>query len=143
MRRALGPLWAVLVLAVLLVGCGRDEKPLAEELSRYTDRGDGCQQSVAAITYADSSLRAAGQERHERWDDATRSKVATVGGTIALEVRDFPSENTLEQARKVADLAADAAAAATTDEERVTLLREYRREAAQLVILCGREVPDL
>ena len=143
MRRALGPLWAVLVLAVLLVGCGRDEKPLAEELSRYTDRGDGCQQSVAAITYADSSLRAAGQERHERWDDATRSKVATVGGTIALEVRDFPSENTLEQARKVADLAADAAAAATTDEQRVTLLREYRREAAQLVILCGREVPDL
>jgi len=143
MRRALGPLGAVLVLAVLLVGCGRDEKPLAEELSRYTDRGDGCQQSVAAITYADSSLRAAGQERHERWDDATRSKVATVGGTIALEVRDFPSENTLEQARKVADLAADAAAAATTDEERVTLLREYRREAAQLVILCGREVPDL
>ena len=143
MRRALGPLGAVLVLAVLLVGCGRDEKPLADELSRYTDRGDGCQQSVAAITYADSSLRAAGQERHERWDDATRSKVATVGGTIALEVRDFPSETTLEQARKVADLAADAAAAATTDEERVTLLREYRREAAQLVILCGREVPDL
>jgi hypothetical protein len=143
MRRALGPLGAVLVLAVLLVGCGRDEKPLADELSRYTDGGDGCQQSVAAITYADSSLRAAGQERHEGWDDATRSKVATVGGTIALEVRDFPSEATLEQARKVADIAADAAAAATTDEERVTLLREYRREAAQLVILCGREVPDL
>ncbi len=143
MRRAVTIAGLLLAVSVALVGCGRDQKPLADELSRYTDRGDGCQQTVAAITYADSSLRAAGQERHERWDDATRSKVATVGGTIALEVRDFPSEATLEQARKVAGLAADAAAAATTDEERVRLLREYRREAAGLVILCGRAVPDL
>ena len=133
----------LLAVSVRWSGAGATRSRWPTSCPATRTAGDGCQQTVAAITYADSSLRAAGQERHERWDDATRSKVATVGGTIALEVRDFPSEATLEQARKVAGLAADAAAAATTDEERVRLLREYRREAAGLVILCGRAVPDL
>lgn len=133
-----------MALSVALAGC-RDggEKALSAELARYTDAGDGCQQAVSAIAYADASLKAAGQERYEDWDDETRSKVGTVSATIALEVRDFPSETALEQARRVARLASEAAAQRTSGEDRVELLREYRREAAQLVLVCGREVPEL
>lgn len=143
MRRSVVTAAALVLLSAALTGCGSNEKPLAAELARYTDAGDGCQQAVSAIAYADASLTSAGQERYVDWDDETRSKVATVGGTIALEVRDFPSEAALVQAQKVARVAKDAAAAGRSAEERVQLLREYRREAAQLVIICGREVATL
>jgi hypothetical protein len=134
---------ALLLLPAVLTGCGDDQEPLAEELSRYTDRGDGCQQAVSAIAYTDAALKPLGQERYQEFNDEVRSKIGTVGGTIALEVRDFPSEETLEQARRVADLARETAALDTRGARRVTLLREYRREATQLVIDCGREVPSL
>lgn len=135
----------VAVLAVSVVGgCSDDgEAPLSDELGAYTDAGDGCQQAVSAIAYADNTLRAAGQEAHQEFDDAVRSNIAAVAGTIALEVRDFPSEETLRQARQVAELAEETSAAATTGEKRVRLLREYRREAAQLVIDCAAEVDGL
>lgn len=143
MLRVVSGAGAALLALTVLSGCGDAEPALSAELSRYTDSGDGCQQAVSAIAYADASLKAAGQERYQDWDDETRSKVATVGGTIALEVKDFPSEDALHQAREVAGLAREAAAKDTSAEDRVQLLREYRREAAELVIVCGREVPDL
>jgi ABC-type Fe3+-citrate transport system substrate-binding protein len=133
-----------LLLAAALAGCSGDDKaPLSDELGAYTDAGDGCQQSVSAISYADNTLRAAGQEAHQEFDDAVRSNIAAVAGTIALEVRDFPSKDTLQQARKVADLAEETSAIATKGRHRVELLREYRREAAQLVIDCAAEVDGL
>jgi hypothetical protein len=134
---------ALLLLPALLTGCGDDEQPLADELSRYTDRGDGCQQVVSAIAYTDMALKPLGQERYQVFDDEVRSKIGTVGGTIALEVRDFPSRMVLEQARRVAELARETAALDARGRGRVSSLREYRREATQLVIDCGREVPNL
>ena len=130
--------------ALLMTSCSDDGKaPLSDELGAYTDSGDGCQQAVSAIAYADNTLRAAGQEQHQEFDDAVRSNIAAVAGTIALEVRDFPSKKALEQARKVEDLADETSAIATKGEKRVRLLREYRREAAQLVIDCAAEVDGL
>ncbi len=127
-----------------MTSCSDDGKaPLSDELGAYTDSGDGCQQAVSAIAYADNTLRAAGQEQHQEFDDAVRSNIAAVAGTIALEVRDFPSKQTLQQARKVEDLADETSAIATQGEKRVQLLREYRREAAQLVIDCAAEVDGL
>jgi hypothetical protein len=145
--------WARALLAAVLAvgltssvaGCtgDDDEAPLSDELGRYTDSGDGCQQAVSAIAYADGRLRAAGQEQHQEFDDAVRSNIAAVAGTIALEVRDFPSRRALAQARQVADLAEETSALATKGQRRVELLREYRREAAQLVIDCATEVDGL
>ena len=132
-----------MVLVAALSGCSGDDAPLADELSRYTDSGDGCRQTVVAITYADGSLRSAGQEQHQEFSDSVRSNISTVAATIALEVHDFPSERVLGQARKVADLAERTGALDTRGQERVRLLREYRREAAQLVIDCAREVDGL
>jgi hypothetical protein len=43
----------------------------------------------------------------------------------------------------VAELAEDTGALATKGERRVRLLREYRREAAELVIDCGKAVKGL
>jgi hypothetical protein len=135
---------AVALTTGVVAGCsGDDEAPLSDELGRYTDSGDGCQQAVSAIAYADNTLRAAGQEQHQEFDDAVRSNIAAVAGTIALEVRDFPSRRALAQARQVADLAEETSALATKGQRRVELLREYRREAAQLVIDCAREVDGL
>lgn len=131
------------VVCAVTAGCSDDEPPLSDELSRYTDAGDGCQQVVSAITYADSSLKAAGQERYQTFDAAVRSKLAAVSGTVALEVRDLPSDRVLEQARVVASLADRTAAPEARGARRVGLLREYRREAMQLVLDCSREVPGL
>ena len=142
--RLLAAALAVGLMTTSLGGCSGDDKaPLSDELGRYTDSGDGCQQAVSAIAYADNSLRAAGQEQHQEFDDAVRSNIAAVAGTIALEVRDFPSKEALQQARQVADLAEETSALATKGQRRVELLREYRREAAQLVIDCAREVDGL
>jgi len=128
----------------LSAGCSDDDKSsLSDQLGSYTDAGDGCQQTVSAIAYADNTLRAAGQEQHQEFDDAVRSNIAAVAGTISLEVRDFPSKKVLQQARHVADLADETSAIATKGEKRVRLLREYRREAAQLVIDCAAEVDGL
>jgi hypothetical protein len=149
LRRGAATRLLAVVLAVglttgALSGCSDDDKaPLSDELGRYTDAGDGCQQAVSAIAYADNTLRAAGQEQHQEFDDAVRSNIAAVAGTIALEIRDFPSEGTLQQARKVEDLAEETSALATKGQRRVALLREYRREAAQLVIDCAGEVDGL
>ena len=143
-ERVLAATLAAVLAAAALAGCSGDDKaPLSDELGAYTDAGDGCQQAVSAIAYADNSLRAAGQEQHQEFDDAVRSNIAAVSGTIALEVRDFPSKETLRQARTVADLAEETSALATKGQHRVELLREYRREAAQLVIDCAREVDGL
>jgi len=105
--------------------------------SRPTDSGDGCQQAVSAIGYADDVLLVLGQEDHQKFDAAVRSRLAAVAGTISLEMEDFPNRRTSEQAGRVGQLADRAQASATPDAEQILALREYRREAAQLVIDCA------
>ena len=128
---------AALVALSVLVGCGDDDEPLSKELAGYTDTGDGCAQVVTAISYADDVLRSLGQEQHQKFDDAVRSRLGSVNGTVALEVKDFPSKDELKQARTVGRLADRAAAPDVEDADRVQALREYRHEAAQLVIDCA------
>ena len=134
----------VAAAALSLVGCSGDDKPssLSEQLAHYTDSGDGCQQVVSAISYADTSLKPAGQERYVTWTDEVRSKISAVSGTIALEVKDFPSKQALGQAQRTARLADRTAAAGVPTAKRVRLLQEYRREAAQMVVVCARLVGD-
>ena len=134
----------VAAAALSLVGCSGDDKPssLSEQLAHYTDSGDGCQQVVSAISYADTSLKPAGQERYVTWTDEVRSKISAVSGTIALEVKDFPSKQALGQAQRTARLADRAAAAGVPTAKRVRLLQEYRREAAEMVVVCARLVGD-
>ena len=134
----------VAAAALSLVGCSGDDKPssLSEQLAHYTDSGNGCQQVVSAISYADTSLKPAGQERYVTWTDEVRSKISAVSGTIALEVKDFPSKQALAQAQRTARLADRTAAAGVPTAKRVRLLQEYRREAAEMVVVCARLVGD-
>ena len=134
----------VAAAALSLVGCSGDDKPssLSEQLAHYTDSGDGCQQVVSAISYADTSLKPAGQERYVTWTDEVRSKISAVSGTIALEIKDFPSKQALGQAQRTARLADRTAAAGVPTAKRVRLLQEYRREAAEMVVVCARLVGD-
>jgi hypothetical protein len=131
--------WLLGAALVTLVGCSHDKPALEDQLSHYTDSGDGCQQVVSAISYADTSLKPAGQERYVTWDDLVRSKLAAVSGTVALEVHDFPSARALQQAKRTAGLAERTAAAGVPPATRVQLLQEYRREAAEMVIVCARQ----
>jgi hypothetical protein len=142
-RRVCVASWLVAVAALSLVGCSGDDKSsLSEQLAHYTDSGDGCQQVVSAISYADTSLKPAGQERYVTWTDAVRSKISAVSGTIALEVKDFPSKRALDQARRTARLADRTAAAGVPTAKRVQLLQEYRREAAEMVVVCAKLIGD-
>jgi hypothetical protein len=127
----------VAVVLVLAGGCGNGEPEGDDALASYTDPADGCEQVVSAIGYADDLLLVLGQEEHQKFDAAVRSRLAAVEGTISLEVEDFPTRNILVQARKVADLADRAQASENPDAEQIMALREYRREAAQLVIDCA------
>lgn len=124
------------LVALLLAGCGQADEP-GDALETYTDSGDGCQQAVSAIGYADDLLLVLGQEDHQKFDAAVRSRLAAVAGTISLEMEDFPNRRTSEQAGRVGQLADRAQASATPDAEQILALREYRREAAQLVIDCA------
>jgi hypothetical protein len=148
MHRGRRGLWfgslLVAVAALPLVGCSGGDKPssLSEQLAHYTDSGDGCQQVVSAISYADTALKPAGQERYVTWTDEVRSKISAVSGTISLEVRDFPAKRALDQARRTARLADRTAAAGVPTAKRVRLLQEYRREAAEMVIVCARLTKD-
>ncbi|MGH8825447.1 MAG: hypothetical protein ACRDVN_13365 [Jiangellaceae bacterium] len=131
------------VLGILAVAACADDpggaRPDAGEdaLAEYTDEGDGCEQTVSAIGYADTLLRALGQEDHQDFDAAVRSRLAAVAGTISLEIDDFPDGRTREQAERVGGLADRAQASEDPDAQQVLALREYRREAAQLVIDCA------
>lgn len=116
---------------------------LSGRLARYTDPGDGCEQTVSAIAYAEFLLKPLGQERYQDWDDATLSRVAAVAGTIELELEDYPDTASAEQARTVADLATQVVDPVADAEGRVTTFRQYRREAAQMVIVCAEAVDGI
>lgn len=124
------------LLALAPSACGGQDNG-DDALADYTDPGDGCQQVVSAIGYADDLLLALGQEEYQEFDSAVRSRLAAVEGTIALEVDDFPNRPVLLQARRVADLADRAQASEEPDDGQILALREYRRDAAQLVIDCA------
>lgn len=121
---------------LLLAGCssGSDN---ADALRSYTDPGDGCPQVVSAISYADASLKPLGQEAFQSFTPAVRSNVAAVDGTQSLEDADFPSRPILEQAELTGRYAIRAMAAGVPRSTRIRLLREYRREAADLVLMCA------
>ncbi|MGZ4595145.1 MAG: hypothetical protein ACXV4A_13560 [Actinomycetes bacterium] len=137
MRRQTSFTWLVILGITLLAGCASGKAKVADPLESYTDPGDGCSQVVSAIAYADDMLKPLGQEAYQTFDDAVRSRVATVNGTISLEVKDLPSKQILEQARRTGDLADRGMRAGVSRRDRIRLLREYRREAAELVLLCG------
>ena len=134
MRRPL----LILAVVLLVAACGGgDEANGGDALATYTDPGDGCQQSVSAIGYADDLLLVLGQEAHQKFEPAVRSRLAAVEGTIRLEAEDFPNRRILLQALRVADLADRAQASENPDDDQIRALREYRRDAAQLVIECA------
>jgi hypothetical protein len=136
-RSALALWLAALALAGLLAGCSGSDAKAADPLLSYTDQGDGCAQVVSAIAYADSVLKPLGQEAYQDFDDLVRSRVESVNGTVALEFRDMPSKKILKQAQRTGDLADRGMRVGVPRRTRIRLLREYRREAAQTVLLCG------
>ncbi len=131
------PLACATLLAVAACSSGSSGAADADPLLSYTDQGDGCRQVVSAISYADARLLPLGQEAYQSFTPAVRSNVAEVDGTQALEDRDFPNRAILEQAELTGRYATRAMAAGVPRHNRIRLLREYRREAASLVLLCA------
>ena len=139
MLRRCALLVAVIALALGTVGgCSRAS---SSGLENYTDPGDGCQQAISAISYADDVLEPLGQEPYQDFTDEVRSKVASVAGQLALEARDWPSRRIHRQADTVQALA-EAAAVKQASDARVRALLEYRGEAAKLVLLCRDAIGD-
>ena len=147
---------AVLAAVVLspLTACGGERKtapppsasPSASstttpDLGSYTDTGDGCQQAISAIAYADDVLRALGQEPYQEFNDVVRSRIAAVSGTLSLEAKDWPNAAVHRQAQVVQDLARATAAllpnpSAAAKATRVNELLRYRIEAGKLILFC-------
>ncbi|CAB4909155.1 MAG: hypothetical protein F2825_03860 [Actinobacteria bacterium] len=144
MRTRTGAL--LLLSAVLLAGCHDEDAPeTTNGLESYTDAGDGCAQVVSAIGYADELLRPLGQERFQDFDNAVRSRLASVAGTVRTEAEDWPSLRVETVASDVAVLAVAASRIESTPEgelERQRSLLKYRTEAARLVLTCLDEAVD-
>jgi hypothetical protein len=128
---------AAVLLGLMLTGC--DSTPAAAPppsptptgssgLDHYTDTGDGCEQAISAIAYADDQLRALGQEPYQEFDDAVRSRLAAVAGTLALEAKDWPASDPLKNRSQAPN--------------RVRTLLRYRIEAGRLILACRDAVPD-
>ena len=148
---------AAVVSAGTLVACTGDEAtpaapttPAASQtspgLESYTDLGDACAQAISAIGYADDVLRPIGQEPYQEFDDAIRSRLAAVAGTLSLEAKDWPDEPVHRQAETVQALAEAAAArlpdeSATAKAARVNVLLRYRIEAGTLILVCRDAAP--
>ncbi len=135
----LAVLGAVAVLVALVLVLAARSRSAADAaapgLESYTDRGDGCAQAVSAISYADDVLKPLGQEEYQDFDDAVRSRLAAVAGTLALEARDWPGPEVADQARVLQPLA-ERASAREDAGQRPRALLAYRVEAARLVLLC-------
>ena len=115
-------------------------------LESYTDRGDACNQAISAIGYADDVLRPLGQEPYQEFDDAVRSRLAAVAGTLSLEAKDWPDESVHRQADIVQPLAQAAAdrlpdQSAASKAARINTLLRYRIEAGTLILVC-RDAPS-
>lgn len=136
-RRAL----PAVVIALALGTVGGCTRASSSGLESYTDPGDGCQQAISAIAYADDVLEPLGQEPYQDFTDEVRSRVASVAGQLALEARDWPSRRIHRQADRVQALA-EAAAVKQESDARVRALLEYRGEAARLVLLCRDAIDD-
>lgn len=137
-RRRTGLLLALTAGAVALgavIWVVRGNADAGTGLESYTDPGDACPQAVSAIAYADDVLKPVGQEDYQVFDDAVRSRLSAVGGTLALEARDWPDAATARQAEVVQPLA-ERAGAREGGPARARVLLEYRVEAARLVLLC-------
>ncbi len=135
--RALSLLVVASGSVLVLTGCSSAPHP-PDALASYTDPGDGCQQTLSAISYAEGPLRDLGQEAYQEFTDDVRSRLSAVDGTVALEVRDYPSSAALRQARMAGTMAQAAAKAGVSRRVRVERLREYRVEAAKVVVVCTR-----
>lgn len=116
---------------------------MSERLAGYTDPGDGCEQVVSAISYAEFLLKPLGQERYQDLDQVVLSRIAAVAGTVAVEAADFPDGTSAEQAARLAAAAEHVDDPEVTGEAKVAALREYRSEAADTVIACAAAVPGL
>jgi hypothetical protein len=137
-RRDIGYVALALTALVAVAGCAGSSGPPGDpRLASYTDPGDGCHQVVTAITYADNLLKPLGQEAYQTFGADVRSRVATVDGTIALEMKDFPTKQIREQAVRTGKIATAGMKAGVSRRDRITRLRVYRREAAEMVLLCG------
>jgi hypothetical protein len=125
------------VLTLLLGACSGNQNDDADPLRSYTDSGDGCPQMVTAITYAEDALDPLGQEAYQDFTDRVRSGLAAVDGTQSLEVDDFPSKKIRKQAVLTGRYATAASRAVVAPRARIRNLRKFRREAAELVLLCA------
>jgi hypothetical protein len=111
------------------------------DLEDYTDTGDGCEQAISAISYADDVLVRLGQEPYQTFDDAVRSRLAAVAGTLSLEAKDWPDKAIYRQAQIVQPLAQAAGARLPDDSAeakaaRVNVLLRYRIAAGTLILVC-------
>lgn len=115
-------------------------------LESYTDPGDGCAQAISAISYADDILVSLGQEPYQQFDDAVRSRLAAVAGTLSLEAKDWPDEPVHHQAQVVQPLAQAAGAqlpdqSAAAKAARINVLLRYRIAAGTLILVCRDATP--
>ncbi|MFI7704797.1 hypothetical protein [Nonomuraea sp. NPDC049480] len=124
-----------LILPVLLVGC-QDDASSAEKYSTGGDPTDSpCARVVSAIGYAELMLQPKGQEERQNFEDAVISRLAESYG-ITLEFGDRLPRSLSGAVETVKRTGKALSRNDVPRERQVTLLKEYRAAADQIVAGC-------
>ncbi|MEU0568097.1 hypothetical protein ABZ297_22310 [Nonomuraea sp. NPDC005983] len=126
---------ALAIILPILVGC----QDTAASAARYSTGGDPtddpCARVVSAIGYANLMLKPRGQEDSQYFEDAVLGRLAELRG-ITLQFGDRLPDSLAPAVQTVKTTTAGLSKADIPHDRQVTLLKEYRVAADQIVAGC-------
>jgi hypothetical protein len=133
--------YAAFACLAVLTGCSSDDNssssanPTAAS-SSGSSAAQACERLVALIGYAEESLLPAGQENHQKFDDAARGGIAEAIGTAERYGSQLPASLQPAAERLVKD-GYQIVPATTPRATQVASLRDYRQAADEIVHGCA------
>jgi hypothetical protein len=132
---------AALACLGVIAGCSSDNDSssaasLAPAASSGSSAAQACERLVALIGYSEESLLPAGQEDHQKFDDAARGGIAEAIGTAERYGSDLPA-SLRPAAQQLVREGYQIVPATAPRRTQVASLRDYRRAAGEIVRGCA------
>jgi len=132
---------AAFACLAVLTGCSSDDNSTSSAnptpaSSSGSSAAQACQRLVALIGYSEESLLPAGQEDHQKFDDAARGGIAEAIGTAERYGSQLPA-SLQPAAQQLVREGYQIVPATAPRRTQVASLRDYRRAAGEIVRGCA------